>query len=171
MAPTAGEWKAIPSWGGMRGVCNDSPVTSELSLRATSATQGHIKYHVSFKPVTFHTFEFGTFLKQGMTLSQGWQLANWALKFWGRRVPVNFNTAGIYASWWDGLVFEMTLSSQKQTVSEISVPLFHCENGQDIPKLVQSLQCCVVWAEKTSRSDTILWVNTLQCRSRSPGFT
>lgn len=171
MARTAGEWKAIPSWGAMRGVCNDSPVTSELSLRATSATQGHIKYHVSFKPVTFHTFEFGTFLKQGMTLSQGWQLANWALKFWGRRLPVNFNTAGIYASWWDGLVFEITLSSQKQTVSEISVSLFHCENGQDIPKLVQSPQCCVVWAEKTSRSDTILWVNMLQCRSRSPGFT
>lgn len=68
MAPTAGEQKAIPSWGGMRGVCNDSPVTSELSLRATSATQGHIKYHVSFKPITF---EFGTFLKQGITLSQG----------------------------------------------------------------------------------------------------
>lgn len=154
----------------MRGVYNDPPVTSELALRDTSATQCHINI------MCYSNLSPSTPLSLAHFWSREWlchkdDKDDWALKFWGRRVPVNFNTAGIYAFSWDGLVFEMLLSSQNQTVSEISVSLFHCENGQDIPKLAESPDCCVVWAEKTSCSDTILWVNTLQCCCRSPSFT
>lgn len=91
------QYPAVVGWGVYAVIPRNFWTVSE---RYICYTMPH-KYCGSFKSVTFHTFELGTFLKQGMTLSQGWQLVNWALKFWGRRVPVNFNTAGIYGSWWD----------------------------------------------------------------------